>query len=1238
MKHLFDRLVRQSWILAVIGSLAASPVSAEVSIGGWLVHSPDDISGFTTLSGNDSTANVSLPFTLTLEGTAYTNLTISTNGWIEFGGNTAGDSDPTNDCLPTAAHTNPLLAAYWDDLQTFGTNIRYGTVGSSPNRTFIIDFQYDVNPASEANAADDMAMQVQVHETSNLISVKYRDTGSEATGGGATIGFQGAGGAAAAVQPLICNGRLLDDNQNQEGWSVDAGRSGQATLAALTAHSPDDISGFTTLSGNDSTATANLPFNVTIDGVSYNTIALSTNGWLEIGGNTAGNSDPTNDCLPTAAHTNPLVALYWDDMQTQGTNIRYGTVGSSPNRMFVADFVIDAVALGSADLVAAQVQVHETSNLINVKYRQAGSAANGQAATIGYQGAGGANATAYPLTCNGKILDDNLPNQEGWSVHPHSAGGAALHAVTAHSPDDISAANIPGLRSLSGNDATANFELPFDVLVDGVAYRLLTLSTNGWIEIGGNTGSDSGPSNDCLPTAAHTNPFLAAYWDDMQTQPNAVRYGLVGEAPNRTFVADYTLDIVAQGSGDVINFQVLIHEKSHAISVKYAAAPVNANGQAATIGFQGAGGAGAKAYPLTCNGKVLDDNQPVKGWSVAPLPECGNGIIEGTEQCDEATANGASTSCCTGSCQLRSAGSTCRTSEADCFVANQCDGSNGACPSAPKGRGASCDDEPNACTTDLCNGGGMATLGFTAATGGSNQNHFLHSWTLTSGSVPVVDFPNFDNLGGLDLVGSATQVGNQLRLTANVNNQVGAAWLSAPRAIAGGFDTTFQFQITNPGADGMAFVIQTVGSSALGGGGGGLGYSGITGALAVELDNFNAGGEATTPHVSVQFPADAGEYASLGRVSFPTMTDGNVHSVRIVYVPGSLAIHIDGAVSPNLSVPVDLSKLALSGSSSCVHSPGNPGAVCRASAGACDVAETCNGVESSCPSDFNPACTPTLSPTITTTTTPTETPTATPSVTNTTTNTPTVTNTTTSTPTSTPTQTSTETPTPTETPTVTATATETPTETPTVTPTETPTLTPTDTATAVPTPTNTPLGVCPVTPLSTCKTPIPQKGSKVGLSTKAGDTSKNQFAWAWKGEGVTLSELGLPTGGANYRVCVYDGTNDLILNLPVPASGTCNGKPCWKATKTGFVYKNKLGTVEGLRALALKSGPDGKASVKLKAKGSGLDLPELPLMQAPQAVRVLVINSETETCWIADFTAPPLSKAGNTTKWKDKND
>src|SRR5262245_36431000 len=286
------------WTVAVVACLGAAlprPTEATVSIGAWMESSPNDLSGFTTLSGNDALATATMPFTLTIDGTGYTTVAISTNGWLEFGGNTCvsgcgtANSDPVNTTLPTSKHTNPFLAAFWDDLQSFTNHIRYGTIGTAPNRIFIVDYDgYDVDPTTEQGSADDGHFQVEIHEGSNLINVRYHDTGSNlASGITATIGWQGAGGAGASAQPISANARVLDDNRPNEGWSVDVARTGLTTLTATIEESPDDMTGFTTLSGNDATTAAvSLGFSVTLEGTSYSTAVISTNGWVELGSNT----------------------------------------------------------------------------------------------------------------------------------------------------------------------------------------------------------------------------------------------------------------------------------------------------------------------------------------------------------------------------------------------------------------------------------------------------------------------------------------------------------------------------------------------------------------------------------------------------------------------------------------------------------------------------------------------------------------------------------------------------------------------------------------------------------------------------------------------------------------------------------------------------------------------------------------------------------------------------------------
>src|SRR5213080_4755337 len=306
-------------LVAFFASAVPGEVLGAVSVGAPLIQfSTDDINttnipGLLTFSGDNATVNATMPFS------------------VVIGGNTQGEGARANASLPTSKHTNPFLAAYWDDLDTFGDNIRYGVVGTSPDRTYVIDFQEDVDPANEGGSADDLRFQVEIHESSNVINVRYGSSGHIANGQAATIGFQGAGGAGATAFPLTFNGKILDDNRPDEGWSIDVGRSdlGVATMAALMACSPDDIGvdtpAFTTLSGDNVIAGVTLPFSVTIEGTSYSTATIGTNGVIQFG-TTTGTNPTANGSLPSASFANPTLFWFWDDLQTEGSEIRYGTV------------------------------------------------------------------------------------------------------------------------------------------------------------------------------------------------------------------------------------------------------------------------------------------------------------------------------------------------------------------------------------------------------------------------------------------------------------------------------------------------------------------------------------------------------------------------------------------------------------------------------------------------------------------------------------------------------------------------------------------------------------------------------------------------------------------------------------------------------------------------------------------------------------------------------------------------
>jgi hypothetical protein len=146
----------------------------------------------------------------------------------------------------------------------------------------------------------------------------------------------------------------------------------------------------------------------------------------------------------------------------------------------------------------------------------------------------------------------------------------------------------------------------------------------------------------------------------------------------------------------------------------------------------------------------------------------------------------------------------------------------------------------------------------------------------------------------------------------------------------------------------------------------------------------------------------------------------------------------------------------------------------------------------------------------------------------------------------------------------------------------------------------------------------------------------DQVVWKWAAGGATTTgEFGDPLASDGVTLCVYDrsqSTPSLLFSADVAAGGTCDTKPCWKASKgKGFSFASKTGdTTDGVVNLKLASGEAGKAKIQVKGKGTALSgrpfgIPPLPL-DVPLTVQ---LQSESGACWEANFSQAGLDKNDN---------
>ncbi len=180
-------------------------------------------------------------------------------------------------------------------------------------------------------------------------------------------------------------------------------------------------------------------------------------------------------------------------------------------------------------------------------------------------------------------------------------------------------------------------------------------------------------------------------------------------------------------------------------------------------------------------------------------------------------------------------------------------------------------------------------------------------------------YSDFSSSIGITMNNSANQNGNELQITPAINTQWGTAYYYVPMQVIGGFDTTFTFRVTSPGADGFTFIIQNdaTGSAAQSNSSGEtMGYGGLTpisNCIVVEFDNYVNGtaGDTSNNEISIHTegmnPNSELEVSSIGRVT-PSVTfaNGQIHTARIEYIPGTLNIYLDNLTVPVLSTSYDI--------------------------------------------------------------------------------------------------------------------------------------------------------------------------------------------------------------------------------------------------------------------------------------------------------------------------------------------
>lgn len=183
---------------------------------------------------------------------------------------------------------------------------------------------------------------------------------------------------------------------------------------------------------------------------------------------------------------------------------------------------------------------------------------------------------------------------------------------------------------------------------------------------------------------------------------------------------------------------------------------------------------------------------------------------------------------------------------------------------------------------------------------------------VTAGFTPLMAQTYF-------LQGSAQALADDCyRLTSEINTQTGAVWYADQLNLNEPFSIEFQLNlgdIDGNGADGICFILQTVGTDAIGASGGGLGFLGFAPAFGIEFDTWQNGeyGDPFFDHIAMVSDGDVSHVSAnsiaapvQASVSSANIEDGLDHVARITWDPESQLVEVFFDCEFRLSATVDL--------------------------------------------------------------------------------------------------------------------------------------------------------------------------------------------------------------------------------------------------------------------------------------------------------------------------------------------
>ena len=614
----------------------------------------------TVLAGSDDgTSIVALPFLFNFYGSPFASVGVASNGMLSF---TSPTYVPTNTTLPTATVANTIFS-FWDDLQQ-RNGICIAVTGSAPSRRYIVEENDAYFYGSATPTTEHLSFETVLSETTNTIDVLYQqmDGGTRANGDSATVGIQQGTGPtvdlvgfnAAGTTPA---GRTIRWTPSTSGVTCATGtysRIYDGTSCPTATDAPYwGQFNYTSIVPQGT----HIEFRVR---VAESPSALATATWVRLPD--APNGTPaTPTSLDVGAHIRASIPVppgsdhyHWLELQATLVPSPDGTLAPtliSTEVQFTCtpeegEVTCRAGAPCFAPGGPCRLGIITCTNssggrpvetCVDAGPQPAGTVC-GNGMVCNAMGAcvpcvdGAACSTGMPCTTGRTSCASGTPVcVVATSLPPGTVCGAASMTYTRSAPSplawtDACAASAHNTFLANLDDSTDGETLPFNFSFYGSPYNYAGFSTNGMLSFVMPTWV---PLNSALPTASVENTIFA-FWDDLMLRGNGICTTVVGTAPMRRYVAEWS-DAYFYGSADPtlehLTFEVSLSEGSNAIDVLYNSMTgqgTRASGSSATVGIQRDTGSVSDQVGFNVAGGAVTPSGSSIRWLPGPANVCDN--------------------------------------------------------------------------------------------------------------------------------------------------------------------------------------------------------------------------------------------------------------------------------------------------------------------------------------------------------------------------------------------------------------------------------------------------------------------------------------------------------------------------------------------------------------------------------------------------------------------------------------